>query len=172
MVLGGIPYYLGLLDPRKNLPDNIDTLFFSPEAELEGEYRRLFLSLFRNAEGYMEILRLLSTHRDGYSRIEIVAKLGLADNGTLSDMLDDLEQCDFLRRYNNGRKQNGGIYQLIDFFTLFHHHFLTRRITDNHYWRNHLGTPEQNTLSEAFILTPSPMNTMHGEAVRAALLCR
>ena len=145
MVLGGIPYYLSLLDPRKNLPDNIDSLFFSPEAELGGEYRRLFLSLFRNAEGYMEILRLLSTHRDGYTRIEIAGKLGMADNGALSDMLGDLEQCDFLRRYNNGRKQNGGIYQLVDFFTLFHHHFLVKRITDEHFWRNHLGTPEQNT---------------------------
>ncbi len=28
MVLGGVPYYLSLLDPKKNVPDNIDTLFF------------------------------------------------------------------------------------------------------------------------------------------------
>ena len=35
MVLGGIPYYLSLLDPRKNVPDNIDSLFF--EVPLSGQ---------------------------------------------------------------------------------------------------------------------------------------
>jgi hypothetical protein len=38
MVIGGVPYYLSLLDPKKNVPDNIDALFFSAEAELEGEF--------------------------------------------------------------------------------------------------------------------------------------
>jgi hypothetical protein len=93
----------------------------------------------------MEIIRLLSTHRDGFTRKEISEKLGLADNGVLSDMLEDLEQCDFLRRYNNGRRQNGGIYQLVDFYSLFYYHYCTRKVTDEHFWRNHLGTPEQNT---------------------------
>ena len=75
MVLGGVPYYLSLLDPKKNVPDNIDTLFFSAEPELENEYQRLFNSLFKNAESYMEIVRLLSTHRDGYTRTEIANEL-------------------------------------------------------------------------------------------------
>ena len=145
MVLGGVPYYLSLLDPKKNVPDNIDTLFFSVEAELEGEFQRLFNSLFRNASTYMEIIRLLSTRRDGFTRKEISEKLSLPDNGALSDMLLDLEQCDFIHRYNNGRLQNGGIYQLMDFFSLFHYHYCVRRVTDEHFWRNHLGTPEQNT---------------------------
>lgn len=144
MVLGGVPYYLSLLDPKKNVPDNIDSLFFSAEAELDGEYQRLFNSLFRNASTYMEIVRLLSTRREGFTRKEIAEKLNLSDNGALGDMLDDLEQCDFLRRYNNGRHQNSGIYQLIDFFSLFHYQYCVRKVTDEHYWRNHLGTPEQN----------------------------
>lgn len=105
MVLGGVPYYLSLLDPKKNVPDNIDTLFFSAEPELENEYQRLFNSLFKNAESYMEIVRLLSTHRDGYTRTEIANELKIPDNGHLSDMLDDLEHCDFVRRYNNGTLQ-------------------------------------------------------------------
>jgi hypothetical protein len=144
MVLGGVPYYLSLLDPKKNVPDNIETLFFSSSPELEDEYQRLFNSLFKNAEGYMEIIRLLSSRRDGFTRGEIVHELKLADNGHLTDMLDDLEHCDFVRRYNNGALQKNGIYQLIDFFSLFHHKFCTRRSTDEHFWRNSLGTPEQN----------------------------
>jgi len=34
--------------------------------------------------------------------------------------------------------------ELIDFFSLFHYRFGTRRVTDEHFWRNTLGTPEQN----------------------------
>ncbi len=145
MVLGGVPYYLSLLDPKKNVPDNIDTLFFSANPELEDEYNRLFRSLFKNADGYMEIVRLLSTRKDGFTRKEIAEGLKIPNNGHLSDMLDDLENCDFIRRYNNGTMQKNGIYQLIDFFSLFHYKFGTRRITDEHFWRNSLGTPEQNT---------------------------
>lgn len=145
MILGGIPYYLGLLDPKKNVPDNVDSLFFSKNPELENEFPRLFNSLFKNAGDYMEIIRLLSGSRDGYTRNEIVEKLKIPDNGHLSTMLENLEHCDFIRKYNNGRLQKNGIYQLIDFFSLFHFKFGNRRITDEHYWRNSLGTPEQNT---------------------------
>jgi hypothetical protein len=145
MVLGGVPYYLSLLNPEKNVPDNIDSLFFAESPELENEYQRLFMSLFKNADDYMSIIRLLSTHRDGFTRTEIAEKLKIQNNGHLYTMLDDLEHCDFIRRYNNGKLQRNGIYQLIDFFSLFHHKFCIRRITDEHYWRNALGTPEQNT---------------------------
>ncbi len=144
MVLGGVPYYLSLLDPKKNVPDNIDTLFFSSEPELENEYQRLFKSLFKNADRYMEIIGLLSRCRDGYTRTEIARALKIVDNGRLGEMLGDLEHCDFVRYYNNGRSLQGGIYQLVDFFSLFHHRFCTRRVTDEHFWRNTLGTPEQN----------------------------
>ena len=144
MVIGGVPYYLSLLDPKKNVPDNIDALFFSAEAELEGEFGRLFKSLFKSADTYMEIIRLLSTRKEGFTRKEIAVTLKVSDNGALGDMLEDLEQCDFIRRYNNGQNQNGGIYQLMDFFSLFHFRYGAKKVTDEHFWRNHLGTPEQN----------------------------
>lgn len=145
MAIGGIPYYLGLLDAQKNVPDNIDSLFFSADPELENEFPRLFNSLFKNADDYMAIIRLLAGSRDGLTRIEIVDKLKIQDNGHLTTILENLEHCDFIRRYNNGRMQKNGIYQLIDFFSLFHFKFGKRRITDEHFWRNSLGTPEQNT---------------------------
>lgn len=145
MVLGGVPYYLSMLDNKKNVPDNIDSLFFSSEAELENEYRLLFGSLFKNSDAYMEIIRLLASRRDGFTRSEIATALSIPDNGHLSNMLDNLEYCDFVRRYNNGALQKNGIYQLVDMFSLFYLKFCTRRITDEHFWRNSLGTPEQNT---------------------------
>ena len=37
MILGGIPYYLSLLDKRQSLTENIDRMFFSADAELHRE---------------------------------------------------------------------------------------------------------------------------------------
>jgi len=133
MILGGVPYYLGMVDSSKSLQDNVDSLFFSEDAELKGEFRRLFSSLFKNADPYMDILRVLSTRKYGYTRKEIAEVLKIPDNGHLCKMMEDLEYCDFVRRYNNGPSKNGGIYQLMDFYTLFYHTFCTKNITDEHY---------------------------------------
>lgn len=145
MALGGIPYYLSKLDFEQGVPDNIDRLFFAEDAELQGEYHRLFQSLYRNPEGYMEIVKLLTRSKKGLTRKQISETLSLANNGHLSRMLDDLVHCDFVRVFANGLKRNQHIYQLIDFFVLFHHQFVERHKTDPHYWRNHLGTPLLNS---------------------------
>lgn len=143
-VLGGVPYYWGLLDFTKSVAENIDTLFFSENGELAGEYKRLFGSLFRNPDAYIDIIALLSSNKQGLTRRQIAEKLKVSDNGYLGNKLEDLVNCDFIRVYNNGGKMNGGIYQLIDFYTLFYNQFCRRRPSDIHYWRNHIGTPKQN----------------------------
>lgn len=144
MAIGGVPYYLSLLDYDLSVADNIDKLFFSDGAELKKEYRRLFKSLYKEPENYMGIISLLADHKQGLTRLEIADKMKLPNNGHLSDMLDDLVNCDFLRLYNNGTKQINGIYQLVDFYTLFYHQFCRKRTTDIHFWRTHLNTPMQN----------------------------
>lgn len=145
MCMGGVPYYLSLLSSNQELTDNIDRLFFGDDAELGMEFQRLFNSLFRSPESYIDIINLLAANKSGLTRKEIATKLKVPDNGHLGSMLDDLQYCDFIRRYNNGLRQNGGIYQLMDFYTLFYHQFCRRRTTDNHYWRHLLGTPTMNT---------------------------
>lgn len=143
--MGGVPYYLSLLDPQESILDNIDRLFFSENGEMRIEYRRLFYSLYKTPEVYINVINLLASNKQGLTRREIADKLKLPNNGHLGDLLDDLVYCDFVRQYNNGLRQNGGIYQLIDLYTLFYHQFCKKKTTDNHYWRNLLGTPTQNT---------------------------
>ena len=144
-VLGGIPYYLSLLDFGESVAENIDRMFFSDDALLKDEYRALYRSMYTHPYGYMAIIERLAGIRQGMTRAELARALGVHDNGHFGDMLDDLVHCDFLRRYNNGTNENGGIYQLVDFFTLFYHQFGKRRTTDNHYWSNLLNDPAQNT---------------------------
>ena len=145
MALGGIPYYLGMLDKTLSVAENIDMLFFSDEAELRKEYSRLFKSLFKEPDNYILLINVLSDCKKGMTRKEIAALPQFSDNGHLSEMLDNLVNCDFLRLYNNGAKQNGGIYQLVDFYTMFYNKFCRRRTSDDHFWRNHIGTATLNS---------------------------
>ena len=148
MIMGGIPYYLSLLQKGESIVQAIDRLYFSANANLQSEYKRLFASLFREPEPYLEIMRILSTSRKGITREEMIKAIGKKDNGHLSEYLQNLIKCDFIRYYfvktKKVRKTNG-LYQLTDFFTIFHNTFLTRPINDEHYWSHNLQTPLMNT---------------------------
>jgi AAA+ ATPase superfamily predicted ATPase len=145
MVLGGIPYYLSLLDMDEGLPENIDRLFFSEDAPMRDEYRRLYRSVFKSPERYMDIVKALSANKSGLTRTEISAAVQIDSGSGLSEMLDDLVACDFIRRYRNGLRKNGEIYQLMDFYTLFYLQFCANPSSDRCFWKNTLNSPQQNT---------------------------
>lgn len=148
MILGGVPYYLSLLDSNSGLPANIDRLFFAEDDELAREYDRLLSSLFRSPQPYTDIIRLLTDHRSGLTRREISAKLGKESGGNLTKQLTNLENCDFIRKYNVRERKinsNNGIYQLTDFYVRFYNNFCRHHSTDNHFWSNSLNTLAQNT---------------------------
>ena len=59
------------------------------------------------------------------TRQDIIANTRLSSGNGLSTILANLESCGFIRKYANyGTMKRGGIYQLVDFFTLFHFRFL------------------------------------------------
>lgn len=125
MTLGGTPYYLSLLRPELSIRQNIDELFFSKDAPLQSEYEFLFRSLFKEANTYRKVVELLSSKLKGLTRAEILHEIKTTDNGNLTTILDDLEKCDFIRRYQAfGKKQREMIYQLTDMYTLFYLRFV------------------------------------------------
>lgn len=148
MMLGGIPYYLSLLKKQESLAQNIDRLYFSKNAELRQEYRRLYASLFRSPEPYLKIVEVLSKSKQGMTRTEITQALKITSNGSLTKQLEDLVYCDIIRRYvtkvNGKVKSSDAYYQLVDLFTLFHLTF-SKKITTDDYWVQHLNTPTTNT---------------------------
>lgn len=147
MVVGGVPYYLSLVEKGESVDQTIDRLFFADKAPLQREYDRLFASLFRRPEPYLEILRILSQQRIGVTREEIAKAIDTHENGHLTEYLKNLEKCDFVRYYyskNKKIKKTEGLYQLTDLFVIFHNTYLTKAITDNHYWSNHNHTPKLN----------------------------
>ncbi len=148
MTMGGIPYYLSLLDNQMSLAQNIDQLFFAPDGKLKNEFRRLYGSLFKNPESYLKVIDLLAASHHGLTRKELTLKLNT--NGRLSEILEDLLQCGFIgrsavRAQGGGVKSTDGIFQLTDFYTRFYYDFCKGNTSDEHYWTHKLATPKTNT---------------------------
>lgn len=145
MAIGGIPYYMSLFEKTDSPATGLDRLFFSENAELKKEYRRLFSSLFKNPQPYIEIISLLAKHPKGLTREELSVKMKTSNNGKLGDMLTDLVYCDFLRKYNVREKkikENSAIFQLVDFYTIFYNCFASKNIVEEHFWTRNINTPE------------------------------
>lgn len=143
MIMGGIPYYLSLLDPELALNANIDNLFFRKRAELWDEFDHLYQTLFTNSDQYIKIVEQLSKKRMGLTRSEIAEKTRLPANGALSKMLHDLTDSGFVRKYTfYGRKSKDTLYQLSDYYSLFYYRFIKDSFgKDERFWSNTLDNP-------------------------------
>ena len=143
MVLGGVAFYWSLLDKGKSVAQNIDSLLFSITGQLHNEFNELYDSLFNNPEPYLKVINVLGTIKVGMPRTELLEKIGLSSGANITRILDDLEACGFIRKYNAfGKKRNDTIYQLIDNFTLFFFKFMKdNKGGDEHFWSHSYLSP-------------------------------
>ena len=144
MIMGGIPYYLNMLDSRLSLAQNVDRLMFNPNGELYNEFDMLYRSLFSNSESYMKVVECLNSKGYGMTRSEIANASGIKSGKTLTTILSNLESCGFIRKYiNYGCNERKSLYQLIDFFTLFYFRFMRNSSFRNlQYWTSIQRTPK------------------------------
>lgn len=147
MIMGGTPYYLQLLQKGYSLSQNIDHLFFAENAELRDEYGFLFRSLFNDTSIYRATVELLSKKAKGMTRAEMMKALKLPEGGTFSEILENLCNCDFIRKYSAfGKKERDVLYQLTDLFILFYLRFVKNSNgRDEHLWSNMIDSPERRT---------------------------
>lgn len=125
MMLGGIPYYLNYFEKGLSLAQNIDQIFFGPNAHLQHEYDRLFTSAFSNPEMMRTIVECLNKKNAGYTRNEITEKTGYTMGGTLSDGLKALEASGFIIKYIPlGKSKRDTCYKLMDPFCIFYLKFV------------------------------------------------
>ena len=143
MILGGIPYYLNLLDERLSLAQNIDRMLFNPNGQLYNEFSILYRSLFKDSEAYVKVVECLNERGYGMTRTEIANAAQMKSGKTLTTILDNLESCGFIRKYVNfGCSTRKSLYQLVDFFTLFYFRFLRESSFRNLlYWSKLQRTP-------------------------------
>lgn len=147
MVLGGIPYYWDMLEKGRSSTQNIDALFFARNGKLRNEFNKLYSSLFKNPAQYINIVTILGKKKAGMTRDEIIYSGAGSNNGQLSKVLEELEQCGFIRQYNSlGKKKKESIYQLMDNYTLFYFKFCQSNYNnDEHFWSASLGSATHRT---------------------------
>lgn len=148
MIMGGIPYYLSLLDKSDSLAQNIDRLCFHQSGEMRREFQRLYKTLFASPDPYINIVETLFKKKRGMTRDEIAKAVNTSNNGNLTKVLQNLVDCDIVRFYKVKDKKissRSGLFQLMDFFSIFHLQFMKNRTTNEHFWTQSLNTPEVNT---------------------------
>ena len=151
MIFGGIPYYMGYMDGRMSLAQNVDRLFFAKNAKLQNEFERLFDSIFVNPDAAKAIVRLLYARSAGYTRKEMIEKLGITDGGRFSRNLNALIASDFVIKYvpfGLGKREEH--YKLIDPFCLFYLHFINgQRKPNERFWQQN-ATSQQLAVWRGF----------------------
>ena len=142
MALGGIPFYWNFLQRGLSVAQNMDALFFSENARLDGEFQELYSSLFSKEAPYIQIVTALGKKRMGLTRGEIANETKIANSGTMTTYLEELEQCGLIRRYRiPGKRIRESIYQLIDNYTLFYYRFIRENLEqDPHFWTTSLDS--------------------------------
>lgn len=137
MILGGIPFYLSLLDPAKSMIENVDYLFFRRNSELRTEFDELYNAIFNNAGRYLEVVEALYRNKSGLTSSEIRNATGI-EGKMLATTLRNLERCDFIISFTQfGNKSRGTLYRLVDFYTLFYFKFIKSSDTKDEQWWQH-----------------------------------
>lgn len=143
MAFGGIPFYLDFIKAEKSAMQNINDLCFHPDAPFRLEYESLYASLFNKHQRHIAIIEALAKKGKGLTRNDLLSQTKLSDGGGFTRILKELEESNFIRRYKNfGKKQNEGLYQLVDLFSLFYLKFIKNTDEDDHeFWLNTIETP-------------------------------
>ena len=143
MILGGIPYYLSLLEKDLSCLQNIDALFFKKDAVMRDEFDHLYRTLFSHSENYIAVADALSKKNIGLTRNEIAEKTGLAANGVLTKIMKNLTDSGFVREnVFFGRQKKETLYQLADYYSCFYFHYVkNQKGRDERFWSNTLDAP-------------------------------
>ena len=142
MVLGGIPFYWSMLERGKSVAQNIDNLVFNENGQLHNEFNELYDSLFKNPEQYISVVMALGNNGHGMTREEIVKACDLDGNGKTTRILEDLQECGFIRKVPSFGKSNNATFMLIDNFTLFFLKFVKEnKANDEQYWSHNYLSP-------------------------------
>lgn len=149
MVFGGIPFYWDEVQKGLSASQNIDNVCFSKNGLLRNEFSNVFKSLFSKAEKHVLIVEKLAEKSKGFTRNEIISETNISDGGGLSDILTELEESGFIRKYIPFNKKNrDSLYQLVDFYTLFYLKFIKdNNFTDSNYWTKMIDSPKHRAWS-------------------------
>lgn len=156
MAIGGIPFYLNGVKKSLSAAQNINNLCFRSGGLLFDEFNKLFRSLFKEADYYIELLKYIATKRYGIARSELENQAKLSTKGgTLTERLKNLEDAGFILSFlPMPHKERGTYYKVIDEFSLFYLNWvepekdtLIKLERKSNFWKLNYNTPAWNSWS-------------------------
>ncbi len=153
MVTGGVPYYLRRVEKGLTAIQIIEKMAFNKKAFLLEEFNNLFDSLFNDGEIYTKIVRMISRHRYGIGKQELMNKLGKhAQGGSTAERLKNLEETGFIMSFMPlYHKKRGVYYRVSDEYALFYlrwiepiRNSLQRQALSTGNWQAMHNSPEWN----------------------------
>lgn len=144
MIFGGVPYYINMFDHSLSVAQNVDKLLFRENSLLKREYEMLFRSLFRKrSDKHLKVIEAIAKKRIGVLREELLDDKSLPSGEALTTILNELEQCGFIRRYADYRTNSKGhLFQVIDPFVLFSIRFMDNAGVTS--WMEYINSPSYN----------------------------
>jgi uncharacterized protein len=125
MAMGGIPHYLKEVEAGKSATQNIDAICFSEGGILYNEFSNLFTSLFDDSYNHIAVIRALAKTKQGLDRNTLIETAKVPNGGTLTNVLEELQQSGFIETYSPfGKKIKDTLYRLTDEYTLFYLQFI------------------------------------------------
>jgi len=98
LTTGGIPEYLKRLTKQSSVFLSLCVSSFSSGGYFAHEYTKVFTSALSNNKHYKAIIEYLS-HRKFATRSQIIRHLKIKSSGYVTDLLTDLTECEFVRKY-------------------------------------------------------------------------
>ncbi len=125
MVTGGIPHYLKNILVGESTAQTIDRLCFTKDGGLKNEFKDLYPALFGKADKHIAVIRALAEKLSGLTRNEIITVCQFKSGGTVTKILEDLEESSFITGYIPfGKNAKEVIFKLTDEYSLFYLKFI------------------------------------------------
>lgn len=143
MVMGGIPAYLNEVKRGKSIAQNVQTICFSKDGILTGEFDNLYAALFKWPERHIQVIQTLAKKNKGLTRTELSISGRLISGGTLTKTLRELAESGFIEKiYPLEKKEKESLYRLTDEFSLFYFRFMHhQKVYARDYWITKQSTP-------------------------------
>lgn len=125
MITGGIPHYLKHFQAGESIPQTVDRLCFTKDGALRNEFKDLYPALFGKADKHIAVIRSLAGKASGLTRNEIIEACQFKSGGTLSKVLEELEESNFISAYTQfGKSVKETVFKLTDEYSLFYLKFI------------------------------------------------
>ncbi len=142
MITGGIPHYLKEAEPGKSAMQTIDRVCFSATGLLRDEFSNLYPALFKNSELHVTLVRTLAQKKSGMTRQQLIETLKIPSGGTISTVLEELEQSGFITlSFPFGKRVRDKVWRLTDEYSIFYLQFIEGQVLQkSNNWLNLLDS--------------------------------